>query len=91
MVRLSDFPEGVKAPVLEKFNVNDLPVLKLAVTASISSTELYDLVNNRLKPSLAQVKGVGKVKILGGTPKEIKVLAKQDQLISNGIIHNRSL
>jgi hydrophobe/amphiphile efflux-1 (HAE1) family protein len=82
---LANFPEGVKAPVLEKFNVNDLPVLKLAVTASVSPTELYDLVNNRLKPRLAQVKGVGKVKILGGTPKEIKVLAKQDKLISNGI------
>ncbi|SDP27846.1 hydrophobe/amphiphile efflux-1 (HAE1) family protein [Mucilaginibacter sp. OK268] len=82
---LSDFPEGVKAPVLEKFNVNDLPVLKLAVTAAITPTELYDLVNNRLKPRLAQVKGVGKVKILGGTPKEIKVLAKQDKLISNGL------
>ncbi|EHQ26369.1 efflux RND transporter permease subunit [Mucilaginibacter paludis] len=82
---LADFPEGVKAPVLEKFNVNDLPVLKLAVTASVSPTELYDLVNNRLKPRLAQVKGVGKVKILGGTPKEIKVLAKQDKLISNGL------
>jgi len=82
---LSDFPQGVKAPVLEKFNVNDLPVLKLAVTASIAPTELYDLVNNRLKPRLAQVKGVGRVKILGGTPKEIKVLARQDKLISNGI------
>ncbi|ASU32836.1 efflux RND transporter permease subunit [Mucilaginibacter xinganensis] len=82
---LADFPEGVKAPVLEKFNVNDLPVLKLAVTASVSPPELYDLVNNRLKPRLAQVKGVGKVKILGGTPKEIKVLAKQDKLISTGL------
>jgi len=82
---LANFPEGVKAPVLEKFNVNDLPVLKLAVTAAIAPTELYDLVNNRLKPRLAQVKGVGKVKILGGTPKEIKVLAKQDKLISNGL------
>jgi hydrophobe/amphiphile efflux-1 (HAE1) family protein len=82
---LANFPEGVKAPVLEKFNVNDLPVLKLAVTAAITPTELYELVNNRLKPRLAQVKGVGKVKILGGTPKEIKVLAKQDKLISNGI------
>jgi hydrophobe/amphiphile efflux-1 (HAE1) family protein len=82
---LADFPEGVKAPVLEKFNVNDLPVLKLAVTASVAPTELYELVNNQLKPRLAQARGVGKVKILGGTPKEIKVLAKQDKLISNGI------
>ncbi|AMR33094.1 hypothetical protein A0256_17570 [Mucilaginibacter sp. PAMC 26640] len=82
---LADFPEGIKAPVLEKFNVNDLPVLKLAVTASVSSSELYELVNNRLRPRLAQIKGVGKVKILGGTPKEIKVLIKQDKLISNGL------
>lgn len=82
---LADFPTGVKAPVLEKFNVNDLPVLKLAVTADVPPAELYDLVNNQLKPRLAQVKGVGRVKILGGTPKEIKVLAKQDKLISYGI------
>lgn len=82
---LADFPTGVKAPVLEKFNVNDLPVLKLAVTASISPPALYELVNNTLKSRLAQVKGVGRVKILGGTPKEIKVLAKQDKLISSGL------
>lgn len=82
---LANFPEGVKAPVLEKFNVNDLPVLKLAVTASGTPAELYDLVNNQLKPRLAQIKGVGTVKILGGTPKQIRILAKQDKLISTGI------
>lgn len=82
---LADFPNGVKAPVLEKFNVNDLPVLKLAVTAALPPAALYDLVNNTLKSRLAQVRGVGRVKILGGTPKEIKVLAKQDKLISNGL------
>jgi len=82
---LTDFPTGVKTPVLEKFNVNDLPVLKLAVTAAIPATALYDLVNNHIKARLAQVKGVGKVKLLGGAPKEIKVLAKQEKLISNGI------
>lgn len=82
---LANFPAGVKTPVLEKFNVNDLPVVKLAVTSDLSAGELYDLVNNQIKTRLAQLKGVGKVKILGGTPNEIKVLARQNKLTSAGL------
>ncbi|WP_343692440.1 efflux RND transporter permease subunit [Chitinophaga sp.] len=82
---LADFPAGVKTPVLEKFNVNDLPVVKLAVTSDLSASSLYDLVNNQIKTRLAQLKGVGKVKILGGRSNEIKVLARQDKLTSIGL------
>jgi hydrophobe/amphiphile efflux-1 (HAE1) family protein len=82
---LSDLPNGVKAPVLEKFSVNDLPVLKLGVTAGMGETALYDLVNNQLRPRIAQVKGVGRVKILGGAPLEMEVLGNQEKLTSSGL------
>lgn len=82
---VADFPAGVKAPVLEKFNVNDLPVLKLAVTANVPPADLYDLVNKRIKNRLAQVKGVGNIKILGGSPNEVRVSAKLDELKARNI------
>ena len=80
-----DLPAGAKPPVLEKFSVNDLPVLKLAVTGAIPGRVLYDLVNNQVKARLAQVKGVGRVKVLGGATREIQVAGNIDKLISNGL------
>lgn len=81
---LSKLPKGAKAPTLEKFNVNDLPVLKLAVMANLSQTNLYHLINEDIKNQLAQIKGVGKVEILGGTERQINIEINQNQLISKG-------
>ncbi|MBK6933130.1 MAG: efflux RND transporter permease subunit [Saprospirales bacterium] len=70
---LPTFPKEVRAPVINKFALSELPILRLAVRADVAGSEFYDLVSNRVVPEMSQVKGVAQVSILGGDEREIKI------------------
>ena len=56
---IPEFPANVKLPSIEKYNVNDLPVLRIGVTSNLTETELYKLVKDDIKIRLNQVKNIG--------------------------------
>ncbi len=66
-------PLDIKEPVIRRIDPADQPVLILAVNAELPPGELYDLVNERIKPRLEQVNQVGLVEILGGRKREVQV------------------
>ena len=78
-------PDDTDKPILNKFSTDELPVLRMGVTANMSPTELYDLVNDKLKPQLSNVSGVGQVNIIGGSEREIQVNVDQEKLRAYGI------
>ena len=82
---LPELPNGVKSPSIEKFNVNDAPVLRLGITSNSNETELYNIIKNQIKPRISQLKSVGRISILGGAEQEIKILINQQKMISYGI------
>src|SRR6201981_1283671 len=54
-------------PIYNKTNPADAPVLTMAVTSkSMALSEVEDLVDTRLAPKIAQLSGVGLVRISGG-------------------------
>jgi hydrophobe/amphiphile efflux-1 (HAE1) family protein len=81
----AELPAGAKAPSIEKFNVNDLPVLRLGVTAQMEEPALYALIKNQIKPQLAQIKQTGRVSILGGAEKELRLYLNESSLRSYGV------
>ncbi len=66
-------PAGVLDPMVTKLSVSDLPVMNIGTTASMSSTEFYDLLKYNIQPELARIKGVGEISIIGGNEREIRV------------------
>ena len=70
---VSLFPKEVRAPVINKFALDELPVVRLAVSGNMSGTAFYDLVKNRVVSEIGQVKGVAQVNILGGEQREVKI------------------
>lgn len=78
---VSEFGVGIKNPSIEKFNINDLPVLRVGVTSSGSAEDLFELIKNQIKPSLSQIKSVGRVTLMGGAEKEIKIWIDNAQLL----------
>jgi hydrophobe/amphiphile efflux-1 (HAE1) family protein len=82
----AELPIGVKTPSIEKLNVNDVPVLRLGITAAkATEATLYSIIKNQVKPRIAQIKNIGRVVILGGAEAEVKIFADQDKMISYGI------
>lgn len=81
----SVFPKEVRTPVVNKFALDELPVMRLAVAGNTTGTAFYDLIKNRVVPEIAQLKGVAQVGILGGEEREIKINISSQRLEQYGL------
>jgi len=78
-------PKGIFEPVISKIAMGDLPVMKIGVTANLSSTEFYDLLKHTIQPELSRINGVAEVSLSGGNEREIKVSLNPDKLKYNNL------
>lgn len=76
----ASLPDDADDPVVNRFNSEELPVLRLSASANVSPATLYDIVNRQVKPILSNVDGVGSVNIIGGNEREIQVTFDKDKL-----------
>jgi HAE1 family hydrophobic/amphiphilic exporter-1 len=83
--KISDFPEGVEKPVIQKFNVNSLPVITLALEGDLPIPELYDYADRSLRDKLSVIAGVADVSLTGGAEREVHVLLNRDALAAAGL------
>ncbi|MCO5247518.1 MAG: efflux RND transporter permease subunit [Chitinophagales bacterium] len=81
----SQLPDDIEDPALDKFSFDDLPIMKMGVTADISDVELNDLLDNKILPDMARVEGVAQVSVIGNTKREIRVDIDLDKLESHGL------
>ncbi|WP_276133954.1 efflux RND transporter permease subunit [Polluticoccus soli] len=81
----SKLPDDADDPIVRKFNTDELPILRISATSKLSEPELYDLVDNKVKPLLQNVPGVGQVSLIGGNEREIQVALDNDKLQAYGI------
>ncbi|AXY72566.1 efflux RND transporter permease subunit [Paraflavitalea soli] len=85
----NDLPTDAGKPKVSKVNLEETPVIKAGVTASMAPRDLYDLVNNQLRPILQNVAGVGQVNMIGGDEREIQININQDKLLNYGLSISR--
>jgi multidrug efflux pump len=73
-------------PLYSKTNPADPPILTLAITSdTIPLPSVHDLVDTRLAPKIAQLSGVGLVRISGGQKPAVRIQANPVALASYGI------
>jgi HAE1 family hydrophobic/amphiphilic exporter-1 len=82
---VADLPDGVETPILMKFSMSDMPILRLGATSNISDKNLYKLVDKQISPALSQVPGVGQVYITGGAEQEIKIYVNSGKMKAYGL------
>ncbi len=70
---LNDLPDGADQPIVQKVDISETPIMNIVMDADLPATELYTLADNKVKDRLSQVKGVGKVDVIGGEEREIRV------------------
>jgi len=76
----SKLPDDADDPVVNRFNSEELPVLRVSASANINPTKLYDLIRLQIKPLLSNIDGVGNVTLIGGNPREIQIAFDKDKL-----------
>lgn len=78
-------PPEVDDPIVNKFSTDDIPVLRMGVTAQIDNKALYDLLDLQIKPQLSNIPGVGQVDIIGGNERQLRVNVDKGRLESYGL------
>ncbi len=82
---LSDLPEDADPPSLNKFSIDDIPIINLSVTSDLTEKELYDLLDQKIQPIFSRVNGVAKVDLIGGEEREIQVSVDPERLAGYGL------
>jgi HAE1 family hydrophobic/amphiphilic exporter-1 len=90
---LADLPGDAKPPSLNKFSLEDLPIMTLSATAKMDDKKFYDLVDKKLQPLLSRLPGVAQVSLIGGQEREIQVNVdpKKMQAFNLSILQLRQL
>ncbi|KAA6299845.1 MAG: Multidrug resistance protein MdtB, partial [Candidatus Ordinivivax streblomastigis] len=69
----SDLPKEILDPSINKISIDEMPIMRIAASASLPPTQFYKLTEDRIQPRLAKLPGVGAVDMVGGNEREIKV------------------
>jgi hydrophobe/amphiphile efflux-1 (HAE1) family protein len=78
-------PQDADAPVVGRVDVSAVAVLTYAASAQSDSRTLRKLIEDKLKPTLAQIEGVADVRISGGDMREIQVEIDLDKARAVGV------
>jgi hydrophobic/amphiphilic exporter-1 (mainly G- bacteria), HAE1 family len=78
-------PKDVRTPIIYNFSMDDMPIMRMGITADVSSTELYDIVKQKLRPMFSTQQGVSQVELVGGEEREIRVSVDDEKLEARGI------
>lgn len=82
---INDLPEDAETPSLNKFSLDDVPIINLSVTSTLTEKELYDLLDQKIQPVFARINGVAKVDLVGGEEREIQVSVNPEKLAGYGL------
>ncbi len=83
---LNTLPPGVQQPFILKFDITNIPVAQLAVSADgLDERQLYDLAYNVIEPQIERLTGVASATVGGGRVREIGVRVHRDALRARGL------
>ncbi|WP_430910739.1 efflux RND transporter permease subunit [Methylobacterium sp. sgz302541] len=82
----ANLPQGAEEPLIQRVDVVGLPILTYAASAAGKSPEQISwFMENTVKRSLQDVKGVAQVEIIGGVSREVLVSLDPDRLQAFGL------
>ncbi|MCP3136168.1 efflux RND transporter permease subunit [Pyxidicoccus xibeiensis] len=78
-------PRDSDAPVVGRVDLSATPILTYAVSAELPSAELRRLIDDRIKPALAQLEGAAEVRVTGGDTREVQIDIDLDKARAAGV------
>ncbi len=77
---LGELPQSADPPIIQKIDPDAAPVLSIALAGPVPIRELTEFADKTLKRQLESISGVGQVRILGGRPRQVNVVADPGKL-----------
>ncbi len=79
---LATLPVGTDSPIIDKFDLNAMPVMQIAVAGRRPMQEITEIARKRIKEDLESIDGVGAVILVGGRQRAVNVIIDTDRLTS---------
>jgi HAE1 family hydrophobic/amphiphilic exporter-1 len=77
---LNTLPEDIEPPVIDKLDVDALPVLSMAVSGRRSLREITEIADKQIKQNIESLAGVGLVRFIGERKREIQIYLDPQKL-----------
>ena len=82
---LAQLPVGTDPPVIDKFDVDAIPVMGIALSGRRNLREVTELARRQVKEDIETLAGVGQVIMLGGQERAINISVDPDRLTAQGL------
>jgi hydrophobic/amphiphilic exporter-1 (mainly G- bacteria), HAE1 family len=80
-----ELPAQAEPPVVQRFDLNALPIMDLALSGPQGTDVLYELADRDLRQRLSRVDGVASIDVVGGREREVEVLVHPERLAAHGV------
>ncbi len=78
-------PDAAGSPSLNRFDFDDLPVMRIGAFSDLDPVAFYDFCVNQVEPELARLEGVAQIRLSGGRPREIRINLDPQKLEVYGV------
>ncbi|HYV56486.1 MAG TPA: efflux RND transporter permease subunit, partial [Candidatus Nitrosopolaris sp.] len=82
---LAQLPVGTDPPVIEKFDMDAIPVVGLAISGRRGLREVTEIARKQIKEHIETLSGVGQVVLIGGEERAINIFVDPDRLTAQGL------
>jgi HAE1 family hydrophobic/amphiphilic exporter-1 len=82
---VAQLPTGTDSPVIDKFDVDAVPIMSIAISGRRSLREVTELGRRQIKELIETVPGVGQAILLGGHERAINIFVDPDRLTAQGL------
>jgi hydrophobic/amphiphilic exporter-1 (mainly G- bacteria), HAE1 family len=79
---MAQLPEGVDPPIIDKFDINAMPVMTIAVAGKRAKQEITEIARKRIKEDIESLSGVGAAILVGGQQRAVNIWIDTDKLTS---------
>ena len=83
--KIPDLPDDADEPIASKFDISAQPFLIVSFTSDMPEKTAKKIIEDRIQPVVARVKGVGRVDVTGGRDREIHINLDPAALSDYGI------
>lgn len=77
---LSQLPQGIDQPRVERMDPDAAPIMLVALTGPRTQREITEYADRRLRRMIESLNGVGGVTILGGTARQVRITLDPQRL-----------
>ncbi|MCL2443543.1 MAG: efflux RND transporter permease subunit [Treponema sp.] len=82
---VNSLPDGVQTPVVRRFDMNAMPVMRLVVRGNYPPDQLRIFAEDEIQASIERIEGVAAAEVTGGTTQIVRVAVSLNRLAAFGL------